>query len=170
MKRFLEPDTVALIGVSRQTAEGSFNTILNMINFGFQGKLYLINPFSMEIQGMKAYPNLSSVPDQIDLAVIATSPHSIPESVRDCVTAGIKAMIIMSQGFADTDGAGIRLQEECLSIAEKGGARIMGPNTVGVVNQSKHFSTMFVPLPKMDVLPASFLYGYQEAYRRILQS
>ncbi|MFH1349307.1 MAG: CoA-binding protein [Pseudomonadota bacterium] len=150
MRNFLEPDTVALIGVSKQTGEGSFNILLNMIDFGFQGRLYVINPFVKEIQGVKAYPDLRSVPEKIDLAVISTAPHSVPGGVRDCVAAGIKAIIIITQGFADAGEEGLRLQKEIVGIAEKGGARIMGPNTVGVVNQSKHFNTMFVPLPKAE--------------------
>ena len=148
MKLFIEPTTVALIGVSGKTDGDNFNILLNMERFGFEGRIYVINPFVSEVHGRKAYPDFKSVPEKIDLAVIANIPPLVPGLVKDCVEAGIKAIVIVTQGFADADEKGKKLQEEILGIAREGGARIIGPNTAGIVNRSRNFCTLFVPVEK----------------------
>ena len=146
MRAFMEPESVAIIGISRKSGPGSFNLMENMIKFGFSGKIFPINPNATEILGEKVYPNVKSVKDKIDLAIISTPREDTIGCLKDCVASHIKAAIVVNQGFADADGRGKEIQREMTEIAKKDGIRILGPNTLGVVNNFRNFMTSFMPL------------------------
>jgi len=148
MKVFMEPDSVAIIGISRKSGPGSFNVMENMIKFGFSGRIFPINPKAKEILGKKVYPNVRSVKEKIDLAVISTPREETVSILKDCVAANIKAAIIVNQGFADADTRGKEIQREMTEIVKKDGIRILGPNTLGVLNNFNNFTTSFMPLTK----------------------
>jgi len=151
MKNFMEPESVALIGVSRKSGPGSFNLMENMIRFGFSGKIFPVNPNSTEILGRKAYPNIRAVNEKIDLAVISTPRETTLKILEDCVAAGVKAAIVVNQGFADADSLGKALQQDMSEIARRDGMRILGPNTLGVINNYNGFTTSFMPITKEQV-------------------
>ena len=151
MKDFMEPESVALIGISRKTRPGSFNIMENMIGFGFRGRIYPVNPNMREILGRKAYPNIREVKEPVDLAVISTPRETTLGILSDCVAAGVKAAIVVNQGFADADDYGKSLQREMSKIAKRDGMRILGPNTLGVINNYNGFTTSFMPITKEEV-------------------
>jgi acetyltransferase len=148
MKNFMEPESVALIGISRKSGPGSFNVMENMIKFGFSGRIFPINPKAREILGKKVYDNVRSVKERIDLAVISTPRENTVNILKDCVAAKIKAAIVVNQGFADADSRGKEIQQEMTEIAKKEGIRILGPNTLGVLNNFNNFTTSFMPITK----------------------
>ena len=141
MKLFMEPRSIAIIGAGRPTKAGSFDFPGTILNRGFTGKIYPINPKAEEISGVKAYPDVKVIPEDIDLAVIATPRDTAPQLIKDCVEKGIKAIIVIAQGFADADEEGKALQAQIVKIAKEGGARIIGPNTFGVTNMFHDCST-----------------------------
>ena len=151
MKNFMEPESVALIGISRKSGPGSFNLMENMIRFGFSGKIFPVNPNSTEILGRKAYPNIRAVNEKIDLAVISTPRETTLEILEDCVAAGVKAAIVVNQGFADADSFGKTLQQKMSEMAKRDGMRILGPNTLGIINNYNSFTTSFMPITKEQV-------------------
>ena len=151
MKNFMEPESVALIGISRKSGPGSFNLMENMIRFGFSGKIYPVNPNSTEILGIRAYPNIAAVNEKIDLAVITTPRETTLGILEDCVAAGVKAAIVVNQGFADADSLGKEFQQGMSEIARRDGMRILGPNTLGVINNYNGFTTSFMPITKEQV-------------------
>ena len=114
MKHFMEPESVALIGISRRTGPGSFNLMETMIGFGFTGKIFPVNPHTREILGRRAYPSVSAVKETIDLAVISTPRETTIEILQDCVSAKVRAAIVVNQGFNDADGRGKEIQKEML--------------------------------------------------------
>jgi acyl-CoA synthetase (NDP forming) len=148
MKNFMEPESVALIGISRKSGPGSFNYMENMIKFGFSGRIFPINPKAKEILGRKAYPNVRAVKEKIDLAVISAPREDTVSILKDCVAAHVKAAILVNQGFADADSRGKEIQKEVTEIAKRDGIRILGPNTLGVLNSFNNFTTSFMPLAK----------------------
>ena len=148
MKNFMEPDSVAIIGVSRKTGTGSFNLMENMISFGFSGKIFPVNPKAQEILGRKVYPSVKSVKEKIDLAVISTPREDTVSCLKDCVAARIEAAIVVNQGFSDADTRGKAIQKEMTEIAKRHGIRILGPNTLGVLNNFNNFTTSFMPLSR----------------------
>lgn len=159
MRLFLEPRSVAMVGASRSTLEDSFfNSLECLLEYGFPGPIYPINPSTQEILGLKAYPSVAHAPDGIDLAVITLPRQAVLPAVRECTEKGIRAIIVMTQGFADADAEGKALQEEMVRLAREAGARILGPNTMGVVNARSRFSSAFVVLTKPErKLPVGFV-------------
>jgi acyl-CoA synthetase (NDP forming) len=148
MKNFMEPESVALIGLSRKSGPGSFNLMENMTGFGFSGKIFPINPKADMILGKKVYPNIRAVKEKIDLAVISAPREDTVSILQDCVAAGVKAAIIVNQGFADANKEGKEIQQEITKIAKRDGIRILGPNTLGVLNNFNNFTTSFMPISK----------------------
>ena len=148
MKNFFEPKSVALIGISRKSGPGSLNLMERMIQFGFPGKIYPVNPNAKKILGKKAYANVRDVKEHIDLAVISSPRETTIPILEDCVVANIKAAIVVNQGFTDADRRGNELQQEMEALALRDGIRILGPNTLGVLNNFNNFTTSFMPMVK----------------------
>ena len=146
MKPFLEPRSVALIGVPRAIGPEAYNTLENLLNAGFSGSVYPVNPKADGILGLRAYASILDIADNIDLAVISVSRSEVPRTVMECTRKDIRAITIVSQGFADADDEGRSMQEEIVRMARQGGARILGPNTWGTANPFNNFSSGFTPL------------------------
>ena len=152
IKYFLEPGSVALIGISRKTGRGAFNIMESLIQYGFEGKLYPVNPNAKKILGRKVYPDVASLPKGIDVAIITTPRELVPALVRACAGREIKGVIIVTQGFREADDLlGKDLQHQLDQIVRETGIRILGPNSVGVVNAFAGFSTVFFPIPRTCV-------------------
>jgi acetyltransferase len=120
----------------------------HLIEFGYSGEIYPVNPNTKEILGKKSYPSVRTLKDRVDLAVITTPRETTVDILKDCVAANIKAAIVVNQGFGDADGRGRKIQREMTRIAESDGIRILGPNTLGVVNTFNNFTTSFMPVVK----------------------
>ena len=148
MKHFMEPKSVAIIGISRKSGPGSYNLMENMINYGYTCKIFPINPKAKDILGVKAYPSVKDVDQEIDLAIISLPRDLVVDSVKESIDAGVKAIIVVTQGFADADARGKALQQEMVSTARNNGVRILGPNTLGIVNNFNGFTTSFMPLTR----------------------
>ncbi len=155
---FLDPASVALVGVPRATGTGAFNVLENLLRFGYRGKVFPVNPKIGSILGFTAYPNVKALPEVPDLAVVAVGRERVLEVVKDCAEKGIKRAVVVTQGFADADDRGSELQDELTQLAEASGLRIVGPNTLGVVNHFAPFSTSFVDVPRdKDPWPVSVI-------------
>ena len=146
MKLFMEPQSVALVGLTRETGFTSWNALEHLLRYGYEGKLYPINPAADEILGVKCYPRLKDIPGEVDLAVILVPPASSIGLVRECTEKGIRAIIVVGQGLADGDNEGSRLQREIIRVANDGSARVLGPNTFGAGNAFRNFNSAFVPM------------------------
>lgn len=144
---FLNPQSVAVIGASTRTGPGSFNSVEVMLAKGYRGKIYPVNPKAQEIMGLKAYPSILDIPYQVDLAVISTGRNAVPQLVRQCVAKPVRGIIIITQGFADADEKGRAMQDEIREIISGTGVRVVGPNTLGVVNNFDGFITAFLFIP-----------------------
>jgi len=129
-----EPDSVAIIGTLNESFFGGYVVVNQLQKFGYTGKIYPINPKCTSILGLMAYPTLDAVPGTIDLAVIMTSYRSFPKIIEDCANKGVKAAIIVSDGFAEKDEKGALLQQEIIDIANRANMRLIGPNTIGLTN------------------------------------
>jgi len=151
MKLFMEPKSVALVGLTRATGFGGWNTLECLLNYGYKGKLYPVNPATEEILGLKCYPSVKAIPGEIDLAVILTPGQMVPQLVKECTDKGIKAITVVAQGFADGDVHGEKLQEEIVRLAHGGGARIIGPNTFGTGNAFIKFNSAFTFIDMKEV-------------------
>jgi acyl-CoA synthetase (NDP forming) len=127
------PRAIAVVGVAR-TQVGGFPGIFRCVrNFGFPGHLYPINPQAAEIDGIRAYPSLSALPERMDLVILSVPAPAVPAALEECAATGNKNVHIFTSGFAETgEPEGIRLQEQIKGIAEAGGLNIVGPNCMGL--------------------------------------
>ncbi|HHW43507.1 MAG TPA: acetate--CoA ligase family protein [Desulfotomaculum sp.] len=144
LRNFLYPRSIALIGVSTRTGPETFNILEQVLAGGYRGRIYPVNPRGGILLNLPVYPSVGEIPETPDLAVISTPRTAVPAVVRECVDKGIKSIIIITQGFADADETGHRMQEEILAAIEGKGARIVGPNTIGVVNLYENLNTSFI--------------------------
>ncbi len=152
----MEPASIAIVGVTREASKDSWNILGNLLNYGFQGKMYPVNPAAEEILGIKTYPSLKAIPGKPDLVVIATPRFTAVDLVKECVDKGIKAIIVVAQGFADSDEEGKKMQSDLVRIAADGGARVIGPNTFGVSNAFRNLCTAFPPF-KLERTPIGLI-------------
>ncbi|MGB9627596.1 MAG: CoA-binding protein, partial [Thermodesulfobacteriota bacterium] len=140
---FFEPRSLGVVGSLREGYFGGYVVIRSLLNSGFSGKIYPVNPSYQEVLGLKVYPSLKEIQDEIDLALIMVNRRSVPNILRECAMKGIKAVIVVADGFAERDEEGTKLQEEIVNFARRTGIRIIGPNTAGVVNTANGL----MPLP-----------------------
>jgi acyl-CoA synthetase (NDP forming) len=105
-------------------------------------KIYPVNLTAPKVLGIKAYGSLVDIPGSIDLAVIAVSAPQVPKVLGECVQKGVKASVIVSGGFAETDDQGSKLEAEVVKVARQGGLRFIGPNSMGHADTSSQLSTL----------------------------
>lgn len=153
MKKFLEPRSVALIGVPRSAGPDSYNNAETMLRYGYEGRLYPINPNAEGIYGLKAYKSVLDLPERADLAVISTGRDRVLPALRDCIRAGIDRVVVITQGFSDADEQGKAMQEEIVRTAREAGVRVLGPNTMGILNNFRNFTTAFMDTERPRVYP-----------------
>jgi acetyltransferase len=148
MRSFFDPRSVVLIGVPRQSGIGAYNNLEMMLRFGYQRPLYLVHPKVPEILGHKTFKNVAELPEIPELAVISVGRERVLPVFIDCAHKGIRHVIVISQGFSDADERGKEFQKQLVEIAQEHGVRIVGPNTMGVLNVFDGFSTAFVDIPR----------------------
>lgn len=128
------PNSVAIIGAKDDQGSVGRTVMLNLLSGTFQGKIYPINPKRDQVLGLKAYPSISDVPEEVDLAIIVTPALTVPGIVSQCVNAKVKSAIIISAGFKELGESGLQLENEMIAIARLGKMPIIGPNCLGVMN------------------------------------
>ena len=106
----------------------------NLRASGFAGRIVPIHPQATELQGLPAYSRLTDVPGPLDLAIIVVPAAAVISVVNDAIAKGVKALVVISAGFAETDAVGRRLQDELLTLVRAAGVRMIGPNCMGIVN------------------------------------
>jgi acetyltransferase len=141
---FFSPTGVAIIGASTNPKKLSHGILKNLTLYGFEGGIYPVNPGTDEILGLTAYPEIASVPDPVDLAVVVLPAPMTPAVLRDCGQRGIKAVIIISGGFREIGENGLQLEQECYQIAQEYGMRLIGPNCVGTMDLHTGLNTTFI--------------------------
>jgi len=158
LKPFLEPRSIAVVGANPNSGEQAFNVVENLAHCGYQGQVYPVNPNYAEILGKKCYPSVKEIPGDVDLAIIVTPRKVVPQIISQCGEKGIKAAIVVGQGFSDAaDEEGKMLQQQLVEAARKGGVRILGPNTVGSANAFINFTTSFLKQTDIRKLPVAVI-------------
>ncbi|MFO7643342.1 MAG: acetate--CoA ligase family protein [Desulfosarcina sp.] len=128
------PKGVAVIGASAKELHIGNRVIKNLVDFGYQGGIYPINPKADEIRGIKAYPSILDVPGQVDVAHMVIPAKFVPMAVEDCGKKGVQHIIINSGGFSETGPEGAEIEKVFLEKARAYGIRIFGPNCQGIIN------------------------------------
>lgn len=134
--RILAPRTVAVVGASRVLGSVGNLILRNILDSNFQGTVYPINPNAEAVGGVKAYPDIRSLPENIDLAVLAVGAEHVPEVIKDAAEKHAGGVVIISAGFSDMSLEGANLESEVVTIARRHGMRVVGPASMGLANLS----------------------------------
>ena len=131
---FFNPNNVAVIGATDAPHSVGRSIVANLRDAPFPGAIYPVNPRHDTLLGLPCFPSISTVPDGVDLAVIATPAKTVPGVIRECASSGVPAAIIISAGFREIGERGAALEREILETARHGGMRIVGPNCLGLMS------------------------------------
>jgi len=131
-----KPKAVAVVGASVKEFNMGNKIIMNLVEFGFKGHIYPINPNVDEVRGVKAYKSILDVPTEVDVVHLPIPAASIPQVIEECGQKGVKFVILNGGGFAEIGPVGKAIEDECIAKAKKYGIRLFGPNCQGIINAS----------------------------------
>ena len=137
------PKTIAVIGASVNPVKPAGHPVLSLIENDFKGDIYPVNPKYKEVGGLKCYPFIEDVPRAVDLAIIAVPAIKVVEVLHACIRERVKAVIILTSGFAEADGHGREMQEEIVRLTQENGILLCGPNSQGIFNALNGMSAGF---------------------------
>lgn len=133
IRAFLHPRAVAVVGASDRPGSIGAAVLYNIVRCGFTGAVHPVHPSAETVAGRRAYPTVSAIGEPIDLAVIAVPAVRVGEVVTDCAQAGVRAVVVISSGFAEVGGDGVRLQRDLTALVRATGLRMIGPNCMGIL-------------------------------------
>ncbi len=143
LNKMLRPKTIAVIGASATPGKIGYTVIKNLLDGGYEGKIYPINNNTPEILGLKAYPNVTDVPGEVDSAIITVPAKYMNEVAEECGKKGVKGMIVITSGFGEVGRHD--LDDQMMEIAKRYKMRVLGPNIVGTLSNSDKFNGSFAP-------------------------
>ncbi len=134
IKALLAPRSIAIIGASRRPDTIGRQIVRNLLEYGFSGAVYPVNPAAHSIASVKAWPSVGALPERVDVAVVVVPKQHVLNVANDCGKAGVKALIVISAGFREMSTEGRAQEQELLRIVRGYGMRMIGPNCMGIVN------------------------------------
>lgn len=147
LRRLFAPQSIAVVGASTNPAKIGGIPLAYLLRFGFTGRLYAVNPRGGEVQGLKAYTSLAAIGEPVDLAIFAVPQAQVESALGDAITAGIKAIVLFSAGYAEVGAEGEAAQQALAAKARAAGIRVIGPNCLGVMNLVQQVYATFSPAP-----------------------
>ncbi len=149
---FFNPKSVAIIGASAKQKKIGYVIAKNFIE-SFKGKFFMVNPTVGEVLSCPAFPSVKSIPGEVDLAVVAVPAKLVTGVLEDCGEKGVGAAVIITSGFKEIGGEGVKLEEELVRIGKEHGIRLMGPNCMGVFDSTTMVDTLFIPRYRLKRAP-----------------
>jgi len=128
------PQSVAVIGASRHEEKLGHGVLKNLLQHGYKGKVYPINPQANEILGLEAYPSVLDAPGEIDMAVVVVPAPIVAQVLEECGRKGVRGVVIITAGFREVGGQGLKEEKRLAEIASRHGMRIIGPNCLGIID------------------------------------
>ncbi|NWG31363.1 MAG: GNAT family N-acetyltransferase [Rhodocyclaceae bacterium] len=138
-----EPKSIAIVGASETPGSVGSTVVRNIIDGGYTGKLYFVNPRHETVYGQKAYDSVESIPQRLDLAVICTKAETVPAIVEACGRAGTRHAIVISGGFVEMGARGASLLRATLDSAHRHRVRLLGPNCLGIIRPASNLNATF---------------------------
>lgn len=150
---FHDPRAVAIIGASRTPGKLGHSVLQNVIQHGFRGAIYPVNPTTRKLQGYTCYPSVLAAPGPIDLAIILIPSKCVAEALVECGEKGIRGVLIISAGFREEGHEGRRREHELMTIARHYGMRLVGPNSLGLIDTVASLNASFaVGMPRRGTI------------------
>ncbi len=134
LRPFFQPKAVAVVGASRDPASIGYRILEALVLNRFQGPVYPINPKASVVGCFRAYPSVRDLPEPVDLAVVAVPRDAVLGVVDDCAARGVRALVVISAGFAEVNAEGRELQKKLVDKVRGHGMRVIGPNCMGLLN------------------------------------
>jgi len=134
LRPFFHPRGVAVVGASRRRGTIGGEIFHNLLRYGFEGPVYPVNPHAEVVQSVVSYPTVEAIPGPVDLAVVVVPAEQVVEVAWQCARKGVRALVVISAGFAEAGEEGRARQEELLRVCRATGMRLIGPNCMGIVN------------------------------------
>src|SRR5581483_8862278 len=139
------PHAVAVVGASERQGSVGRAVLWSLVSSPFGGTVYPVSEKRTSVLGIKAYPQIAQIPERIDLAVIVTPATTVPNIVRECADAGVRAIIVISAGFKERGPQGEALERQILEALRGTGIRLLGPNCLGIMNPISGLNATFAP-------------------------
>lgn len=130
----LSPSSIAVIGASRSPSTMGHQILTNLVRYGFTGAVYPVNPKASAIYAMKAWPDVESIPDPVDLAIVCVPKQLVLDVAEACARKGVRGLCVISAGFREVGGAGVEHERRLVEIVRRHQMRLVGPNCMGVLN------------------------------------
>ncbi|HML02184.1 MAG TPA: bifunctional acetate--CoA ligase family protein/GNAT family N-acetyltransferase [Candidatus Bathyarchaeia archaeon] len=160
LDKIFDPQRIAVIGAGESAGSLGAKVLRNLIGVGYRGVVYPVNPFRSTVQGITAYPSILKIPWKVDLAIIATPAHTVPQIVEECGKAGVLGIIIMSAGFKEVGQEGEALERKILEHTSRYGIRVVGPSSFGVIRPGIRLNATFA---NKTVIPGKIAFISQSA-------
>jgi len=138
-----EPESIAIVGASETPNSIGVTLVRNMLDSGYKGKLFFVNPEHETVFGQRSYPSVDTIPQRLDIAVICTKAEKVPDIIDACGRAGCRNAIIISGGFAEAGPRGRALERVALENARRQGVRLIGPNCLGIMRPGSQINLTF---------------------------
>ena len=155
LENFFNPQSVAIVGASHTKGKVGYEILKNMIDAGYPGNIFPVNPKPHPIEGLECYPDLKSIGQKPDLVIIIVPAKIVPSIIQQCADVGAQSVIIITAGFKEIGKEGDALEKQIIKIARKAGIRTIGPNCLGVVAPANKVNASFG-----GALPAVGSIGY----------
>jgi acetyl coenzyme A synthetase (ADP forming)-like protein len=134
IKSVFYPRSIAVVGASRQDGSVGHSLLTNLIGSRFQGIIYPVNPKAQGVLGIKCYPSVTAIPDEVDLAVVVVPSPIVASVLEECGKKNIKGAVVITAGFKEIGGKGVELEREVQNIIQQYEMALVGPNCLGVIN------------------------------------
>jgi acetyltransferase len=144
LDQFFTPKGIAIIGASTDPHKLGYGVVRNLVEYHYRGPVYPVNPSAHELLGYRCFPSVSSVPDPVDLAIVVVPAQAVVGVVDECGRRGIRYVIVVSGGFAETGPEGLAREKELAIVAKKYQMRVVGPNCIGTIDTHTPVNTTFV--------------------------
>jgi len=143
LERFFNPESVAIVGASREPGKVGYEILTNMVDAGYEGKIFPVNPKADKIGRLKCYGDLEAIGEVPDLVIIVVPAKIVPAIMNQCAAVKVKAVIIITAGFKEVGEEGRRLEQKVVQIAKQAGIRVIGPNCLGVTATTNKLNASF---------------------------
>ena len=143
LRSFFQPERVAVVGASQRRGTIGGELFRNVLEGDFTGAVYPVNPKGSSVAGVRGYSSVGEIPDPVELAVIAVPGEHVLEAARDALEHGVRALVVISAGFAEIGSEGARRQDELLALVRAHGARLVGPNCLGIAVAGPRLNATF---------------------------
>ncbi len=143
LKGFFNPQSVAIVGASRQKGKVGYEILKNLLDAGYAGRIFPVNPKADEIETLKCYADLEAIGEAPDLVIVVVPAEAVPAVMQQCAKIGTKAVVIITAGFKEIGKKGKALEEQVIRIAKQAGIRVIGPNCLGLIVPANRLNASF---------------------------